>query len=237
MRRVYGSALVAAAITLLPAVSFAQGAAQAGDASRTVAGGGIAAGWQGKVDPKEATAGATIQQVKLSKEGDAIHVITGPASGFWQASNTAAGNYTIKATFKEPAFMGLNDHSHPYGLFIGGNDMGTDAQSYLYCAVNGNGSFIARGFGPAPFQLNGGRGAPAPSINKAAAKGDPVTNEVAINVLADKVECAINGAVVGTYDKATIVGAGKLKSTDGVYGIRFAHNTEGFVTGFSMTKK
>jgi len=33
-----------------------------------------------------------------------------------------------------------------------------------------------------------------------------------------------------------VVGAGKLKSTDGVYGVRFAHNTEVFVTGFKVTK-
>jgi len=32
------------------------------------------------------------------------------------------------------------------------------------------------------------------------------------------------------------VAAGKLKSTDGVYGIRFAHNTEASVTGFGLTK-
>jgi hypothetical protein len=28
-----------------------------------------------------------------------------------------------------------------------------------------------------------------------------------------------------------------LKSTDGVYGIRFAHNTEATVTGLAMTKQ
>jgi hypothetical protein len=42
--------------------------------------------------------------------------------------------------------------------------------------------------------------------------------------------------VVGTYDKSALVAAGKLKSTDGVYGIRFAHNTEALVTGLTMTK-
>src|SRR5436305_1764120 len=52
----------------------------------------------------------------------------------------------------------------------------------------------------------------------------------------DKVNCIINGTVVGTYDKAAVVGTGKLKSTDGIYGIRFAHNTEAIVTGFGMTK-
>jgi hypothetical protein len=42
--------------------------------------------------------------------------------------------------------------------------------------------------------------------------------------------------VVASYDKAQVVGAGKLKSTDGVYGIRFAHNTEGIVTDLKITK-
>jgi len=41
---------------------------------------------------------------------------------------------------------------------------------------------------------------------------------------------------VATYPKADLVGAGKLKSTDGVYGIRFAHNTEGTVSGLTVTK-
>ena len=51
-----------------------------------------------------------------------------------------------------------------------------------------------------------------------------------------KVEGAINGTAVGTYDKSSPVTAGKLKSTDGVYGIRFSHNTDAIVTGFTMTK-
>jgi hypothetical protein len=33
-----------------------------------------------------------------------------------------------------------------------------------------------------------------------------------------------------------LVTAGKLKSTDGVYGIRFAHNTDAVVTGLTVTK-
>ena len=33
-----------------------------------------------------------------------------------------------------------------------------------------------------------------------------------------------------------LVAEGKLKSTDGVYGIRMAHNTEAVVSGFTMTK-
>jgi hypothetical protein len=42
--------------------------------------------------------------------------------------------------------------------------------------------------------------------------------------------------VVASYDKPALVTAGKLKSTDGIYGLRFAHNTEVNVTGLSISK-
>ena len=131
--------------------------------------------------------------------------------------------------------MGLNSHPHPYGIVIAGNDMGTDTQSYLYCAAYGNGNFIVRGFGPAAFAMNGGHGAANDAVRKVAV-GEPVTQEIALSVKGDKVECAINGTVVASYDKAALVAAGKLKSTDGLYGVRFGHNTEATVTGLALTK-
>ena len=210
---------------------------RAQDQNRAVEGGGIAVpGWTGRIDPKELAAGEKLSNAKLAKEGDAMRVTTGPALVYWSTDNKASGDYTVKATFKEPQYMNLNNHPHPYGIFIAGNDMGTDQQSYLYCAAYGNGSFIVRGFGPAPFQMNGGRGATHAAVNKAAGKGEPVTQEIALSVKGDKVECAINGTVVATYDKSALVSAGKLKSTDGIYGIRFAHNTDAVVTGFTMAK-
>ena len=39
-----------------------------------------------------------------------------------------------------------------------------------------------------------------------------------------------------SYGKAQLVGAGKLQSTDGMYGIRFTHNVEAVITGFGVTK-
>jgi len=211
--------------------------AQGQETAKPVAGGGITAkGWTGKVDPNEEKNGQVLNNAKLAQEGNALHVTTGPAVTYWNPANTASGNYTVKATFTEAKYMGLNDHPHPYGIVIGGNDLGTATQSFLYCAAYGNGNFIVRGFGPEPFQVNGRRGEANAAVHKAAAQGESVTQEIALSVKGDKVECAINGTVVGSYDKAAVVGAGKLKSTDGVYGIRFAHNTDATVTGFAMTK-
>jgi hypothetical protein len=232
MRRINGS-LVITGIVLAVAAS----AAQAQDAARSVAGGGISVqGWVGKVDANEAAAGQTVNNAKLAKEGEGLHVTTGPAITYWNPANTASGNYTVKATFTEPKYMALNNHPHPYGIVIAGNDMGTDNASFLYCAAYGSGSFIVRGFGPQPFQVNGRRGEAHAAVKKAAGPGEPVTQEIAVSVKGDKIECAINGTVVGSYDKATLVTAGKLKATDGLYGIRFGHNTEAVVTGLTVTK-
>ena len=93
-----------------------------------------------------------------------------------------------------------------------------------------------RGFGPAPFRVNGQRGEANAAVNKAAGKGSSVTQDIAVSVRGDRVECAINGTVVGSYPKADLVGTGKLKSTDGVYGLRFGHNTDAVVTGFSVVR-
>jgi hypothetical protein len=215
----------------------ASSGAAAQDVSHAVADGGIkVAGWQGKIDPGEAHSGAKLEGAKLEKVGNDLHVTTGPAVAYWNSSNVATGNYTVKATFTEEKYMGLNNHPHPYGLFIGGNAMGTDAQSYLYCTAYGDGRFIVRGFsGDSTFRLNG-RGEPNAAIHKASAVGTSVTQEIALSVKGDKIECAINGQVVGSYDKSAVVGANKLKSTDGVYGIRFGHNTEAVVKGLTLTK-
>ena len=234
MRFVTALAIALLALLSVPAVNFSQGGQM--EASRGVAGGGISVpGWTGKIDAKEEAAGMTLNSAKLAKEGNALHVTTGPAVTYWNPENKASGDYTVTATFNEPKYMNLNNHPHPYGLMIAGNDLGTDQQSYLYCAAYGNGKFIVRGFGPEPFQLNG-RGAEDPAVNKAAGAGQPVTQEIAISVKGDKVECSINKKVVASYNKSDLVTTGKLKSTDGIYGVRFAHNTEAIVTGLKMTK-
>ncbi len=75
------------------------------------------------------------------------------------------------------------------------------------------------------------------AVHKAAGPGEPVTQEIAISVKGDRLECSINGTVVAGYDKAQLVAPGKLKSLDGVYGLRFAHNTEVVVKDFGVTKQ
>ena len=232
MRRAIRSAFAAIVAFFIssPAVLTAQ------DGAQSVANGGISVpGWVGRIDPKEAEAGQKLENARLAMHGKALHVTTGPASIYWNPGNVATGNYSVSATFREANYMSINNHPHPYGLFIGGADMGTDRQRYLYCSAYGNGTFIVRGFGPAPFQVNKREAHDA--VNKAAGKGQPVEQTIAINVVGDRVECEINGTVVASYPKSDIVADGRLASTDGIYGIRFGHNTDATVTDLKVTKR
>ena len=204
------------------------------DPDKVIPGGGISVqGWTGKIDASSVRQGRKLEDAKFAQEGAALHVTTGPATTFWNPANTASGDYTIKATFREPKFMELNNHPHSYGIFIGGNNMGTDMMTLVYCAAYGDGNAFVRGFGPAVF--NQLRMQPFPSVNKAAGIGQPVTQEIAWIVKGGKADCAINGAVIASYTKDQLVTTGKLTSLDGVYGLRFTHNVEAIVTGFGKS--
>ncbi len=207
------------------------------EGSRAVTDGGIKIpGWNGSVDAAEEKAGMTLDAARLVEEGQALHVTTGPAASYWKTDAMASGDFTVQATFNEPKYMNLNSHPHPYGVFIGGNDMGTPSQTELYCAASGNGKFIVRGFGPKPFRVNGW-GESNAAIHKAAGRGQPVTQDISLSVRGDKVVCSINGSSVASYDKTTLVGPGKLTSTNGYYGLRFAHNTDVFVSLLATSTK
>lgn len=221
------------------AIGVAQGpgGGGAGETNRSIAGGGITVpGWQGKVDANAEKQGQSVKDAKFAPEGNGFRITTGPAADYWNPKNVAKGNFTVSATFNEPKFMNLNTHPHPYGVFIGGNDMGTAQQSMLYCEAYGNGTFIMRGFGPDAFQLGGRQATANAAVHKASGPGEPVTQTIAMSVKGDTVSCSINGTVVASYPKSEVVAEGKLKSTDGVVGVRSAHNTDVVVTDFKVSK-
>ncbi len=212
-----------------------------GDGSVAVKGGGIkVAGWMGKIDAREMTAGLKLEDALFTTMGPGFHVTTGPATTYWNTGQNLKGDYSVMATFNEAKYMSLNDHPHPYGILVAGKNLETDKPEGLYCAAYGNGTFIFRGFSAtAPrgtFQMNGPRGEANAVVNKAAGKDQPVKQEITVAVKGDNVTCAINGTVVGTYPKASLIGEGKLTSLDGFAGVRFAHNTDAHVAGWMVMK-
>jgi hypothetical protein len=224
--------LAAAAAVLLPTLALAQATppkpSEAEDKDRAVADGGIKVpGWTGKVDSKSAAQGRTLNDSKVVQQGDAIHMTIGPAAYYYNPANVVKGDYTVKATFTEPKQD--FSHPHPMGLFIGGSKLGTPDQALMYCVAYRNGTFLIRRFNGDTVTQVVPR-TPHEAVHKAATPADPVTQEIAWQVKGGKADCLINGTSVWSSPVADLVGAGKLESTDGIWGIRVSHNMDLTVT-------
>lgn len=221
------------ALTLLIAASLTTTAAFAQDADRSVKGGGITVtGWTGRVDRRPTAAGKTIADSKFVPEGSALRLSIGPAASYWNPANTASGDYQVKAAFKEHKMAA--SHPHSYGIFIGGSDLESDTEKLMYCIAYGNGTYSVKTFHGAKVTILVDRAA-HDALKKADANGES-TNEIGWKVQGSKAACVVNGTEVKSFDKAEVVGADKLASTDGIYGIRVSHNLELTVSGLAKSK-
>ena len=202
------------------------------DADRKVEGGGIMVpGWKGKVDARAAKQGKTVNDSKFEMSGGKMQLHIGPAATYWNESLKGSGNYEIKASFTENKHE--PKHPHSYGLFIGGSDLDTDTQAYAYCIVYADGKYAVKFFhGATVVTLTN------PTENAAIRKAvnGVATNEVGWRVRGGKASCVVNGTEVQSFDAAQLVGADKLKSLDGMYGIRVTHNVDLTVTPIAMSK-
>ena len=71
------------------------------DTNGKIAGRGITVpGWQGKIDTDAEKAGQTVNDAKLSLEGSALHVTTGPAITYWNPKNVAWRRVTIRCRLR-----------------------------------------------------------------------------------------------------------------------------------------
>lgn len=219
--------LVAATALLLAAPLAAQ------DADRSVKDGGIKVdGWKGRVDRRPASQGMTVNNSRLATEGSGLRLSVGPAGNFWNPAHVASGNYEVKATFKEHKMAA--QHPHSYGMFIGGADLESNTETLLYCIVYGNGTYSVKTFHGEKVTTLVDRAAHA-ALVKADANGE-ATNTIGWRVHGDEVACMVNGTAVKTFAKGDVVAADKLKSTDGVYGLRVSHNLELTVSGLQAMK-
>lgn len=220
------------ALGLIVAAALTANAAAAQDADRSVKGGGITvSGWKGRVDRRPASQGKTIADSKLASEGGALRLSVGPAAIYWNDANKAAGDYQVKATFKEHKMAA--SHPHSYGIFIGGKDLESDNENLLYCIVYGNGTYSVKSFNGAKVTTLVDRAA-HDALKKADANGES-TNEIGWRVAGGKASCVVNGVEVKSFEKAEVIGPDKLGSTDGVYGIRVSHNLELTVSGLTKS--
>jgi hypothetical protein len=186
------------------------------------------AGWKMRVDRSmNASDPDASGSIKFVTQGSGFHANNPQAAVYWNPSNTATGNYTLKGTFTLVKTMG---HSEYYGLIFGGNGLDAAGQNYIYFMVEEGGTWLVKsrtGNSTGEIASSGG---PSNVVKKVGPNGTS-TNALEVRVGADKIDFVVNGTVVKSVPKS-----GAAAKTDGTYGMRINHMLEVQVDGFGLSK-
>ena len=137
-----------------------------------------------------------------------------------------ADRYTVRATFTEiDAPIG---HREGFGLFIGGENLASESQHYIYFLVRGDGRYlIKQRFGRSTLELSRGW-QPSDAVRLATQGAGDVTNDLMIAVEGRQLRMLCNGETLADL----MIEDGDVR---GVAGIRVNHNlhvrVEDFVIG------
>jgi hypothetical protein len=194
----------------------------------------VPAGYKQRIDKSTSASDPDAAgEVKIVTAGSGYHVVTPTAGVFWNPSNTASGNYTLKGTFTLNKPSG---HVNYYGLVFGGSALDGADQKYIYFMVAQNGAWLVKTrTGTATTSTFPGLTGAARNgsvMNAAVKKPDDSgksVNALEVRVQADKVDFVVNGTVVHSAPKAGL-------TTDGIWGIRSNHLLDINVDGLSVTK-
>jgi hypothetical protein len=181
----------------------------------------LPAGWTVRLDDKETRYSAA--DTRFVSMGAGYHVTSGPAALYYNPAYEATGVYTASATFRQTK---APTHPEAYGLFIGGTELVSPNQQYLYFLVRGDGKyFVAHRAGTEVHRI-------VPwTENAAIVKQDAngvATNALAVQVTADSLHFLVNGTRVQSLAKNF--------NTDGQVGLRVNHNLDVHVGSFEVKR-
>lgn len=223
-------AYAAAAMLVLGAATL--GAQATKDPDKVVADGGVkVAGWTGRIDPRAAASGRSINEAKFVSMGSGIHVTAGPAAIYWNPANAPAGNYGVKATFNQTK---ASTHPEGYGLIVAGRDLESPNQSYLYFLVRQDGKFIInhRANDTTVHKIVDWKENAAVKAIDASGKA---SNTLAVNIDATNVHFLVNGTEVHTLPRSIVESGADHSGSTGIAGIRVNHNLDVHIDGFAVT--
>ena len=150
------------------------------------------------------------------------HVTTGPACILYDASQTASGEYRLESKI----FLFPGERREGFGVFVGGENLSEDNQSYLYFLIRKDGRFLVK-------QRTGSETSVLiPWTENAAIVPHPGGDEQVENVLAieagpQQVDFLVNGEKVASLPRAQA-------NVDGVVGLRVNHSLNLHVAELSV---
>lgn len=151
------------------------------------------------------------------------HITTGPGSVLYRPDSRAAGHYSLSSEiflFKKPTEEG-------YGLFFGGQAMGTDSAAYVAVLLRRDGAVSVQSFRAGSATMI------APWTTHAAIEpndGDQIVeNHLRIRVAADSLRVFVNDSSVLAVPRGSL-------QTDGHFGFRVGRALNLHVTTLDVTR-
>jgi hypothetical protein len=183
-----------------------------------------ASGWRVRYDRPSATDSA----MKVAAMGPGWHVTTSSSgSGVaWRAEQTAQGNFRVALeTSLSPS---AGNHLEGYGLFLGGRDLDSANQSYLYFLIRKDGQFLIKHRAGAETH-NIAAWTPSPAIVKQEGSAN-ADNTLAVEASADSARFFVNGQRVYAMARAAA-------PVDGIAGLRVNHGLSVHVARLTVTPR
>jgi hypothetical protein len=209
-------------LVAVPLVAQAKKGTKPADPDKAVAGAGnLPAGWSAQTDTKGKE--SEIKYVVMDK---GYHVTLGPATVLWRTNDKVDGFFhtvvLITQTRQTP-------HAEGYGLFVGGQGLGSDREKYTYFLIRQDGKFlIKRRDGETTSNITSDwRADPAIVWPNAAGQ---MTNRLEVTVSREKLAFAVNGKEVYSADP-------RLIDAKGIVGLRINHNLDLQIDEFAVHKQ
>jgi hypothetical protein len=143
------------------------------------------------------------------------HITTGPSGILYNPEMTAGGDYRVEM---EVYLFDPEGRRESFGFFVGGRDLQSDGQGYLYFLIRDGGEFLIKlreGENTRTIQ----NWTPHPAILAYADReegGATILNTLALESEGGTLRFEVNGEEVATMDAATL-------PADGIVGLRVNH--------------
>lgn len=147
-------------------------------------------GYRAMVDTERGDPGHFV----LEREGDLVHVTTGPAGIAWRpVDSVTKGDFLAEATFT--VHGAPPGYREAYGIFVGGKDIDGPDRRYTYFLVRPTGEYqLKRRVGATVDTLVDWTAHSA--VQRVAEHGDAPVNILGVLTVGDEVRFMVNGAVV-----------------------------------------
>lgn len=169
------------------------------------------------------------EEFHVMMEGEEIRVQTGPAGILYRETDRVeSGDYSVSATFVE--YEAPAEHREAFGIFVGGQDLEGEGQSYAYFLVRADGSYLVK-------SRQGSETSTAVSwtesdaVNMQEEEGTNLENMLAVSVAGDVATFSVNGTEVASVS-AEELGVG----LHGAVGMRVNHRLDVGVRDWSVVR-